>query len=181
MLFILNHYYAILLKPLDLDWFKSKKTTTSPYLKSSTCMSTYPLQVQAWQGLIFFTPNMPPIIPYHRTIDPWIIIVASSKSSGHILHLWQDPAGMLLAALPRGRSADLRAFQKEDEEESKDYSNFNDTNELISCCTKRRRQELETAWPIFQVPHASALPTFEVCAPQVSAGRSSNSRLLQQT
>lgn len=98
-----------------------------------------------------------------------------------MLHLWQDPAGMLLAALPRGRSADLRAFQKKDEEESKDYSNFNDTNELISCCTKRRRQELETAWPIFQVPHASALPTFEVCAPQVSAGRSLNSRLLQQT
>lgn len=120
-------------------------------------MSTYPLQVQAWQGPIFFTPNMPPIIPYHRTIEPWIIIVASSKSSGHMLHLWQDPAGMLLAALPRGRSADLRAFQKKDEEESKDYSNFNDTNELISCCTKRRRQEWETAWPIFQVPQCIRL------------------------
>ena len=70
MFFILNHYYTILLKPLDLDWFKSKKATTSPYSKSSTCMSTYPLQVQAWQGLFFFTPNMPPIIPYHRTIEP---------------------------------------------------------------------------------------------------------------
>ena len=52
---------------------------------------------------------MPPIISYHRTMNHHSCLF---KSSGHTLHLWQDPARMLSAALPRGRSTDLHAFSE---------------------------------------------------------------------